>query len=307
MFTRRTILATAAAVPATAVLTRSALAATPYKLARGDNGFGARVEMDDLADLAQTPAGLAELTRLLDKYMVLQISPKAPLTKTQVGRIGLGLGHPGDKDDPAGLEFVRNVGGKAKPLVRIHRQPAFAEQLHYDRYKGGPPGAYSILASVDIAPTTPYLFVDMREVYADLPRHLKEIVDTRYCLHAPLPAGGKPLSAAPPFDSAKAPRRPLSIKHPRTGQPLMWVPQTPMSVIEGMPEDEGRAILRELWVHTYKSPARHTMQLQDNDLLVWDNLVLQHTNPEYPRTIERVAWFFVVPAPGGKLIPNVVA
>jgi len=306
MFTRRTILATAAAVPGVAVMTQSALAATPYRLARGENGFGARVEMDDLSDLAQTKAGLDELTRLLDQHMVLQIASKTPLTHAQVGRIGMGLGHPGDKD-PGGLEFVRNVGGKGKPMSRIHRNPGFAEQLHYDRYKGGPPGAYSVLASVDIAPTTPYLFVDMREVYADLPRELRQIVDTRYCLHAPLPAGGKPLSAAPEFDRATAPRRPLSIKHPRTGQPLPWIPQTPMSVIEGMSDEEGRAILRELWVHTYKSPARHTMQLQSNDLLIWDNLALQHTNPAYPRTIDRTAWFFVVPAPGGNLTPNVVA
>jgi len=257
------------------------------RLIAGDNGFGARAEVADAADITSTPEALAELDLLLARHVVLHLRCASPLAPEPLGRIGLHLGYP----QSDGFQFVRNVGAKAKPFTRIARTPSYIETLHYDGVS-----SHSVIGYADIPPTAPNLFVDMRQVYSDLPSDLKAIVDTRYCLHGPTPpTTAAPMSDAPPFDPATAKRRPLAVRHPATGQPLPWLPINPLSTIKGLPDEEGRAILKELWTRTYKSDARYTTKTQSKDILIWEGLTTLHTNPSYPRHVDRTVWFFTVP------------
>jgi len=260
------------------------------RLIAGDGGFGARFDVADAADITATPQARAELNSLLDRHLVLHLRCAAPLAPEPLGRIGQHLGYPQSED----FKFVRNVGAKAKPFTRISRTPAYIETLHYDGNS-----AYSILGSADIPSVAPNLFVDMRQVYNTLPADLKAIVDTRYALHAPSPpTTAAPMSDAPPYDPATAKRRPLRVARHVNGEPLPWLPINPMSVIEGLPYDEGRQILNALWAHTYRSEARYTTKMQSGDLLVWEGMSTLHTNPGYPRHVDRTVYFFTVPQKG---------
>jgi alpha-ketoglutarate-dependent taurine dioxygenase len=110
-----------------------------------------------------------------------------------------------------------------------------------------------------------------------------------------VPHQGTPLSEFPPLDAERAKRRPLRIRHPRTGEPLLFLPRSPASVIEGLPDDEGVAILDELWARVEASPASYAAHAGHNQLFVWDGLGTTHTNPPYPRELARRVWFLIIP------------
>ena len=62
--------------------------------------------------------------------------------------------------------------------------------------------------------------------------------------------------------------------------------------IEGMADDEGLALLRELAAHSTQPKYQYRMQYGVGDVVVWDNASVLHsatlTNPAHPRTLHRV-------------------
>jgi hypothetical protein len=250
----------------------------------------------------ENPATLAEMRTLLDRYMVLHVTPKKELTKPVMGEIAFALGYPKDKRSSGrrptppspttvpGYEFVADFGAKAKPNLAEPRIPSYIESLHYDGISG-----YSMQANFNVPPTTPNLWVDMRAAYRSLPAKLKNLVDTHHALHAVVPPPGTPLAEFPGFDAGTSHRRALVIKHPRTGEPLLYLPKNLASKIDGLPDDEGRAVLHELWAHVNTSKTRYASLISHNNLVVWDGLGTTHTNPAYPRDQDRTTWFLIVP------------
>jgi alpha-ketoglutarate-dependent taurine dioxygenase len=238
---------------------------------------------------------------LLDRYMVLHITPQKEITKPVMGDFAFALGYPKDKRSSSrrpslspttvpGYEFVADFGSKAKPNLPEPRIPSYIESLHYDGISG-----YSMQANFNVPPTTPNLWVDMRAAYQSLPAKLKTVVDTHYALHAVVPPPGTPLAEFPDFDAGSSRRRALVIKHPRTGEPLLYLPKNSASKIDGMPDAEGRAVLHDLWAHVNTSKTRYASLIAHNHLVVWDGLGTTHTNPAYPRDQDRTTWFLIVP------------
>ena len=272
-----------------------------YTIKPQDDRFAVQVSMEDYGEIVQDAQAVAEMRALLDRYMVLHIKPEKELTKTVVGDFAFALGYPkerrsaGRRPSPSpttvpGYEFVADFGSTAKPNVPEARIPSYIETLHYDGISG-----YSMQASFNTPMTTPNLYVDMRAAYKSLPSRMKKIADTHFALHAVIPPPGSALADFPGFDAKTAIRRPLVIKHPRTREPLLYLPKNAMSQIEGMPVDEGRGVLHDLWAHVNTSKTRYTTTLDHNNLLVWDGLGTTHTNPAYPRDQARTSWFLIVP------------
>lgn len=59
----------------------------------------------------------------------------------------------------------------------------------------------------------------------------------------------------------------------------------------GMPEVEGEELLQELFAHMYQSEETYEHQWQKGDLVVWDNLAVQHARSQVSggvRTLQRV-------------------
>lgn len=103
-------------------------------------------------------------------------------------------------------------------------------------------------------------------------------------------------------DLAADPRseHPVEFRHPRTGRPFLMVSDTSTECIVGMERGESTQLLDELneWIQQPQFVYRHDWQL--HDLVVWDNLVMQHSRGEIghmgERTLRRVpftfpAWF----------------
>jgi hypothetical protein len=272
-----------------------------YSIKPQNNGFGVQVFMEDYGEIVQNAEAVAEMRALLDRYMVLHVIPEKPLTKPVVGDFAFALGYPKDRRGtgrrPAvgpgvvpGYEFVADFGATAKPNLPEPRIPSYIESLHYDGING-----YSMQANFNVPVVTPNLWVDMRAAYKELPAKHKKIVDKHHALHAVVPPPGSALADFPKFDATTAIRRPLVIKHPRTREPLLYLPKNPSSTIEGLSEEEGRGVLHDLWAQVNTSKMRYASLIAHNNLVVWDGLGTVHTNPAYPRDQDRTTWFLIVP------------
>lgn len=102
-----------------------------------------------------------------------------------------------------------------------------------------------------------------------------------------------------PLMGRDAPRfvadHPLQLIHPRTGAPVLFVTEHHATRILELGEARSRELLDLLFVTLYAPANRYVHWWQPNDLLMWDNLVLQHARTEEAlpssgcRALQRVA------------------
>lgn len=80
--------------------------------------------------------------------------------------------------------------------------------------------------------------------------------------------------------------------HPYTGRKALYAVSGTSFAIEGMPEDEGIALLRELAAHATREKYQFRVSYGVGDVVVWDNASVLHsatlTDPRYPRTLLRI-------------------
>jgi taurine dioxygenase len=85
---------------------------------------------------------------------------------------------------------------------------------------------------------------------------------------------------------------PVIKPNPRTGEPMLFVSPYFTSHIEGFDVAASDALLEELWERLYQPDNIYLHRWAPGDLVVWDNLALQHargaTDTGSPRTLRRV-------------------
>jgi len=92
---------------------------------------------------------------------------------------------------------------------------------------------------------------------------------------------------------------PVKFTHPKTGKPLLLVTEYHATRILEMDEDRSREVLDELLAVLYAPQRRYEHVWELNDVLMWDNLVLQHARTEHSdpgrgkRALQRVALSYV--------------
>jgi alpha-ketoglutarate-dependent taurine dioxygenase len=72
-------------------------------------------------------------------------------------------------------------------------------------------------------------------------------------------------------------RQPLVRVHPATGSKSLYVCPAVISHLEGMPEDEGRALVQTLIDHAAQPRFVYRHQWRRGDLVMWDNRAVLHT------------------------------
>jgi taurine dioxygenase len=81
-------------------------------------------------------------------------------------------------------------------------------------------------------------------------------------------------------------------KHPITGRTALYAVSGSSFGIEGMAEDEARALLDELKEHATQEKYRLRLKYGVGDVVIWDNASLLHSatlvDPEDPRTLWRI-------------------
>lgn len=175
--------------------------------------------------------------------------------------------------------------------------------FHYDyAYDPEPISAismYGLLISKDVTPTC---FASSARVLERLPAPLLEQLQGREAAHACFltPYGGPAERAVMP-DPLIARGQPgwgpdhYWASHPvvwqnEAGTPTLFVCLQHTDRIEGLPQEESDALLQDLYAHLYDPAHVYTHRWQPHDLLLWDNLTVQHARPEplpAPRTLRR--------------------
>jgi taurine dioxygenase len=70
--------------------------------------------------------------------------------------------------------------------------------------------------------------------------------------------------------------KPALIKHPHTGKPVLYVSQQTTRQLVGFEPEESEVLLQELFSYLYAPDMVYEHVWQDGDLLVLDNIALQH-------------------------------
>ena len=107
-------------------------------------------------------------------------------------------------------------------------------------------------------------------------------------------------------DVARA-THPVIRPNPRTGTPVLFVTDLHAERIEGLPPEEGAALLEALLEHLYAPEHVYEHRWRLNDLAIWDNQAIQHKREDVsgskPRTFRRnslntARWVDLVALPG---------
>lgn len=146
------------------------------------------------------------------------------------------------------------------------------------------------------------LFSDQEQAYADLPEATKRRIDglvtlnlygNRDDLDPESRTIAYPLSADQKQKRSIAViRHPLVRRHPHTGRKALYSVSGTSFAIEGMADDEGLALLRELAEHSTQPKYQYRVSYGVGDVVAWDNASVLHsatlTDPRYARTLWRV-------------------
>jgi taurine dioxygenase len=159
---------------------------------------------------------------------------------------------------------------------------------HSDGTFGPRPGIATSLWAVEVAPeVVPTTFANAVRVLERMPRDLRARIEVGQALHLrdtqakrtdrqwcleEIAADAEPGR----FFSAE---QPIVYGLPHTDQKTLMVNELLTSHIIGMPRQQSEALLQELFGHLYAPDNVYTHHWQTNDVIVWDNLALNHCRP----------------------------
>lgn len=171
------------------------------------------------------------------------------------------------------------------------------EGFHTDGEDKRIPNAGSLLYAKRVPPERgDTLFVDMYGVYEALPIDVKHAIAGRrarysridlHAIHYPLM---EPLTEQQKIDRPDA-FHPLARRHPDSGRTSLYIGRWACDV-EGLPADEGRALVKWLQAFAQAPRFQFRQQWQVGDAILWDNRCTQHCatgfdDQRYVRTMYR--------------------
>ena len=132
-------------------------------------------------------------------------------------------------------------------------------------------------------PAVPTLFVSARHAWDTLPEDLRARVHGRFAVHSQ-DATYQRRSVdsdvvVSTFKAEETVKLPVGHRHRRTGQTLLYVCQQMTHGIADLAHEESEALLEALFDHLYARENIVEHHWRDGDLVLWDNLALQHARP----------------------------
>jgi alpha-ketoglutarate-dependent taurine dioxygenase len=170
-------------------------------------------------------------------------------------------------------------------------------QFHSDMMWAEQPCELVSLYAVEVEPpVSPTTFVSTTQAWTAIGDDLRARIDGRHGLHTAGEVRRGDMDDVILTNVVNPPMtvKPLELRHPRTGQSLLYACEQMTKAIVDVPEDESEPLLEELFGVLYQSDARLEHHWQTGDLAVWDNLAVQHGRPNVTqqgptRTLRKVA------------------
>jgi alpha-ketoglutarate-dependent taurine dioxygenase len=157
--------------------------------------------------------------------------------------------------------------------------------------------AISLYGKVISPGAIPTLFISAAHAWNTLPDDLRARAEGRYAVHVPDATDQRRSHVSDDvlvvdFGSKQQLRLPIGYRHPRTGQMLLFISPQLTHHIEGLDYQESESLLEALFDHMYAKSNVLTYEWQQGNLIVWDNLTLQHARPDLkaddpPRTLRK--------------------
>jgi alpha-ketoglutarate-dependent taurine dioxygenase len=243
--------------------------------------LGAEVSGFDLQH-GGTPGEIAELRSAYDQYSMLLFRGGGRVSYERHVEIASWFGPPGPVDNTGKGNFVS---------VLQNEEAAGSLQLpfHSDlTYTDCPIKAFWLQAIAVPEAGTSTTFVSSRAAWKKLDEDLQNELADKTLLHI---HRSRAAYGWPDFEA----EHPVRLIHPRTGEPILLVTEHHAERILEMDEVRSREVLEGLFATLYAAEARYEHWWQLDDLLMWDNLAIQHARTreslpsEGARALQRVA------------------
>lgn len=223
---------------------------------------------------------IEELQRALDEHQLLLFRRGEKITPERQVEISSWFGPPADNAGDGQLwSVLRNEdpGGR--------RQLAFHSDFTYTDV----PIKVISLHAIELPPaSTTTSFVSSLHAWDTLPPDRQQLLSGMTLRHVYAPAYRE-------NSLEYVADHPIRLPHPRTGRPVLLVTEHHAERIHEVDRDESDRLLAELFAHLYAPERVYVHQWELYDLLVWDNVALQHARREAadladgPRAMQRVA------------------
>lgn len=139
------------------------------------------------------------------------------------------------------------------------------------------------------------LFADQQRAYETLPEALRRAIEGKRAVHSytaryddeVFEGIRRPQLTAEQLAEVRTVEHPVVRTHPETGRKGLFVNENFTTHIVGVPEEESRQILAELFAYSARPEFVYRHQWQPNDLLFWDNRSLIHLATGCPNHLRR--------------------
>ncbi|OLL31666.1 taurine dioxygenase [Burkholderia sp. SRS-W-2-2016] len=139
------------------------------------------------------------------------------------------------------------------------------------------------------------LFANMHLAWDTLPAHLRSAVQGRSAEHTYLAkyaelqkrSPWRPNLSAEQIAQVKPVVHPIVRTHPETGRKALFVSEHFTTRVIGVPEDESRALLAELFAHSVRPEHLYRHRWTAHDMVFWDNRSLMHLAAGTPDHLRR--------------------
>jgi alpha-ketoglutarate-dependent taurine dioxygenase len=133
-------------------------------------------------------------------------------------------------------------------------------------------------------PSTPTMFASATHAWDTLPEDLRARVQGRFAEHCPdatyqKRAGGDSDVLVSTFETEERVKLPVGYRHPRTGRTILYVCQQMTHGIADLSPEESEKLLEALFEHLYAPGKVLEHHWRKGDLVLWDNLAVQHARP----------------------------
>lgn len=139
------------------------------------------------------------------------------------------------------------------------------------------------------------LFADMHRAWDTLPAVLRQAVEGKHAVHSYTArysegknaANWRPTLSAEQLAQVVTVTHPVVRTHPENGRKALFVSEGFTTHIVGLPEDESRDLLQQLYAHSVRDEHVYRHQWQPHDLVFWDNRSLIHLAAGCPDHLRR--------------------
>ena len=269
-----------------------------YDVAPMAAAFGAEVRGLDPSTVPQGDAA-AELRALLDEHQLLLFPDVHALSSPVQTRLtALLVGH----EDRLAEQIAASVPLEEKPPSYVSNREQGSQApygrllFHTDMMWHSYPCRALSLHGVEVEqPAVPTVFACATDAWKTLPDGLRARVEglsVRQVTGTKMRDVGDDLLIST-FAQDYSTVTPIEMTHPRTGESILFVSQGNTEKIVDMDPVEGEALLNELFDHLYAPDSLVSHAWRTGDLVVWDNLAVQHAraNVEFDgpvRTLQKV-------------------